>query len=425
MQEQHMQVAIKDILPNPFRQIENYPIKREKVETLKTSFEKTDFWDNIVGRARKDGKVELAYGHHRWVALKEKYGPNHKVNIIIRDLDDATMIQIMANENMEDWGTSAIVEIETIESVVRAFGEGKIRLPKAHPSGMNLRCAPSFIPANSTTRGVQADKIYNNQSIGEFLGWVHSDGKAKNKIGTALTALQYIEEGIIKLKAFDGISSSGIAAVVKEASQARAYKESEAKAAARRAQLAKEEAEEAKQREEEAEKEAEKYRRRQQAEEEKRAREEAKEAARQRDEAIKAKARAEAEAKARRKEGQENARKVTEAVSKHLREGGGVRSAPDAAIKAVPMKERKQVQIEEYLRKALHKVGTFLFANEPVGGQLQAVLEYKDDIDPDLLEDARKTLLSLSDRARNWADDFQPTQRQPNNAKPGRLALKH
>src|SRR6266850_6598241 len=96
------QYAIKDIKANPFRHIERYPIHREKVAQLRESIRQTDFWDNVVARV-SDGKAEIAYGHHRLVALKEEYGPSHKVDLIIRKLDDTTMIQIMAQENMQEW----------------------------------------------------------------------------------------------------------------------------------------------------------------------------------------------------------------------------------------------------------------------------------------------------------------------------------
>lgn len=424
-----MQVKLKDILPNPFRDIENYPINREKVEALKTSFEKTEFWDNVVGRINKEGKPELAYGHHRWVALLESYGPRHEIDLIIRNLDDATMIQIMANENMDDWGTNAIVDIETVAAVVKAFGEGKIELPKANPRAAgglrgSMRYAPSFIP-EKLRNDTHVSKSYTAQGIGEFLSWLDKDGTAQDKIHTALTALQYIEEGIITLKAFDGISSSGIRAVVSQASQARSYKQSQADEAARRAKYAQEQAEEAKRREEKAEKDAEKYRAQQRREEELRAREEARAAAQQREESIKAKARAEAEARARRKEGQENARKVTEAVGKHLRSGGGVKTAPEAAIKAVPAHQRKQPKVEEYLRKAVQKVGGYLWFNDPVVDQLNRVIEFKADIDPDLLADAAKTFEHLAERATRWADEFKSAPKQEQNAKSGRLALKN
>ena len=40
-----------------------------------------------------------------------------EVDIPVKDLDDATMIKIMANENMEDWETNTSVINETIQTV--------------------------------------------------------------------------------------------------------------------------------------------------------------------------------------------------------------------------------------------------------------------------------------------------------------------
>jgi len=148
-----MKVQIKDLHPNPFRDLDNYPIDREKVENLKRSISSTDFWDNILGRIKKgsklngygadgeyvgifsinkepieiveggipveweieEGGVEIAYGHHRKIALEGVYPPSHEINIPVKDLDDSTMIKIMANENMEDWKVSPTVIHETVK----------------------------------------------------------------------------------------------------------------------------------------------------------------------------------------------------------------------------------------------------------------------------------------------------------------------
>jgi ParB-like chromosome segregation protein Spo0J len=160
MKGEHMALyAIKDIKANPFRHIARYPIRREKVAALRESLRKTGFWDNVVARA-KDGKAEIAYGHHRLVALKEEYGPNHKVELIIRKLDDEAMIQIMARENMEEWGTSASVEQETIRAVVEAYGEGLITLPSVSKDAKKsqTRYAPSFIPGDADDPRARADR---------------------------------------------------------------------------------------------------------------------------------------------------------------------------------------------------------------------------------------------------------------------------
>jgi hypothetical protein len=47
------------------------------------------------------------------------------------------MLQIMGRENMEEWGTSAWVEQETIRAVVLAYAEGKINLPPVSKTGNN------------------------------------------------------------------------------------------------------------------------------------------------------------------------------------------------------------------------------------------------------------------------------------------------
>ena len=45
-----MEIQIKDIRPNPFRNLEAYPPDKEKVKALKESIDSTGFWDNILAR---------------------------------------------------------------------------------------------------------------------------------------------------------------------------------------------------------------------------------------------------------------------------------------------------------------------------------------------------------------------------------------
>jgi len=108
-----MKVQIKDLYPNPYRDMDNYPINREKVETLKASIKQTGFWDNIVAR-NMDGKIQIAYGHHRLTALREALPWDTEVDIPIKDLPDSVMIQIMANENMEEYRTGPAIIDETV-----------------------------------------------------------------------------------------------------------------------------------------------------------------------------------------------------------------------------------------------------------------------------------------------------------------------
>jgi hypothetical protein len=107
-----MKVKVSNLKPNPFRNLEKYEIDSYKVEALATSIKETSFWDNILARPGKDDKFEIAYGHHRLFAI-QKVGLE-EVDIPVRNLDDATMIRIMANENMDLWKTSPKVVDETV-----------------------------------------------------------------------------------------------------------------------------------------------------------------------------------------------------------------------------------------------------------------------------------------------------------------------
>jgi len=109
-----MKIAVKDLEPNPFRRIKSYPIDKEKVRSLKESIHETTFWDNLLARKNGTDKYQIAYGHHRLIALR---GLKIKeIDIPVRQLDDAMMIRIMANENIESNRSPAVVN-ETVHAV--------------------------------------------------------------------------------------------------------------------------------------------------------------------------------------------------------------------------------------------------------------------------------------------------------------------
>lgn len=110
-----MRIKVKNLLPNPFRNIDAYPIDREKIRQLRNSIRETSFWDNILARpAPKNGRYEIAYGHHRLLAIKEELGEQTIVDIPVRDLSDEVMLRIMANENMQEWTTDWRIIVETV-----------------------------------------------------------------------------------------------------------------------------------------------------------------------------------------------------------------------------------------------------------------------------------------------------------------------
>ena len=55
------QVRVKDILPNPFRDMENYPVDEGKITALTESIGRTGWWGNTVARQTGKNTFELAY----------------------------------------------------------------------------------------------------------------------------------------------------------------------------------------------------------------------------------------------------------------------------------------------------------------------------------------------------------------------------
>ena len=76
-----MKVKVRNINPNPYRNIDHYPLNKEKIMALTNSIEKTGFWDNLVGR-EINGEIQIAYGHHRVEALRLAEGSVMILNLI-------------------------------------------------------------------------------------------------------------------------------------------------------------------------------------------------------------------------------------------------------------------------------------------------------------------------------------------------------
>lgn len=332
--DKYIHVPIKDLLSNPFRRVEHYPIRREKVEALKESIERTGFWDNLLVRPAKNGKYERAFGEHRSAAINELFSPNRKVGVIVREISDEDMIRIMARENMEEWGkTSGIVEMETVHSVVQAYADGKITLVVPPPSSNAtvVRSAPLFAP-EKTVPFFQIKKPYTISSIVNFLGW------QENKIEDMLTGLQFIADGILNTEVFVGLSVTQVAATIE--STRLKYRENikAAKAAEKEAEEAAKEVRSATKREATAKTVADKAK-----------------ASEARASAQARKTAAEASAQTSRKRAKEVAEKVGHGVSKAIKAGDiGYREAFDLADQIVYTDHNKPKDIplaETYVKK--------------------------------------------------------------------------
>lgn len=222
-----MKFTLSQIDANPFRRIDRYPFNEKKVAALRDSIRATSFWDNIVARV-VDGRAQLAYGHHRMEALRREYSPDHEIDLIVRDLSDELMLKMMAAENGEDWSSSALIEHETVRAVVEAYASGRIDLGPPNGRKDQHRYAPSFIIGHLPAAS-QATRPYTAQTVANFLGWVEPSGDPQRKVGAALSALEFIEDGTLTEKDFAGLGSYQAIAVIEQARSARRVSEERAK----------------------------------------------------------------------------------------------------------------------------------------------------------------------------------------------------
>lgn len=412
-----MKFTVKDIQPNPFRNMDRYPIRREKVEALRESLRTTGFWDNVVARL-VGGKPQIAYGHHRLVALREEFGLNREVELIIKSLDDTAMIRIMSRENLEEWGTSAMVEQETIRSVVLAYAEGKIKLPDpaSRTDGAHIRFAPSFVAGAPVGAGRQVAFPYTVQTVADFIGWVRPNGKPWDKVFSSLHALELIELGILEERDFVGLTTKQAESVVDEARRAKEHRDTLAKAKEKEAEQKEKEAAEAEKRRVEASKE--KARKEEEARKEeddakrRKAEADARKAASEQKRAEEEKLRAEAQSRKARQvsakiadEGKQRARTVGLAVSAAIRTGkAGYRQAADVAAR-VDKRKRSPVWLDDFAAKFIKDIYTILESGyDHRAEKLSEIIKYRGDLSPKTRKELAKTLRTIASRFTSAAD---------------------
>ena len=74
-------VKLGEIRPNRFRDLARWPVERSVIEGLKQSINETGFWNNLQAIRNERDEVELRFGHHRWTAGLELFGPDYEVAV--------------------------------------------------------------------------------------------------------------------------------------------------------------------------------------------------------------------------------------------------------------------------------------------------------------------------------------------------------
>jgi ParB-like nuclease domain len=113
-----MQVDLRVLRPNPYRDFTIDPLDGAVVEALRHSIEEDGFWGGIVCRQAPDGTIQIGAGHHRVQAALEA-GITHADVFVRRDMDDMSLIRVYARENATQRGNTSTALAGTVASAVR------------------------------------------------------------------------------------------------------------------------------------------------------------------------------------------------------------------------------------------------------------------------------------------------------------------
>jgi hypothetical protein len=114
-------VALADVVPNPWRDMRINPIDDDHVRELRDSINEHGFFGGIKGR-RRGGKIELGCGHARIIAARK--AKLDTVPIYIDDIDDDAMLRLMTDENATQAGASPGAVLNEVAAVTQRLIEG-------------------------------------------------------------------------------------------------------------------------------------------------------------------------------------------------------------------------------------------------------------------------------------------------------------
>ena len=167
-------VKLSDIDPNPFRNLERYPLNEETIASLRGKIKRTGLWNTLRARANpeKPGRYQLAQGHHRVAAAREELGKGGAIWLQVCEMDGATMLQVMAADNDDAYNLRPGFILETVEA------------------------AKAFILNEKVGRSATTAERFHI-TVARFLGW------SPVRIDRALSQLSAIEKGDLSRKAIE------------------------------------------------------------------------------------------------------------------------------------------------------------------------------------------------------------------------------
>jgi ParB family chromosome partitioning protein len=112
------QVATRELRPNPFQP--RRAMDREGLDELVASIKENGLLQPVLVRPVADGGWEVVAGERRFRAVKE-LGWDH-VPVVVRDVDDRTMIVLALIENLQREDLSPLDEAHAYSRLVEEFG---------------------------------------------------------------------------------------------------------------------------------------------------------------------------------------------------------------------------------------------------------------------------------------------------------------
>lgn len=217
-------VKIDNVLNNPLRDFDIYPIISSKVKTIMESAESTmvdagvkesGAWRNITARFFGNAtpvladltfdqlgictnmKVEIDAGHHRLEAFRKA---GHKyVVVTVMNIDGDNMYRRMAAENYDTFNAYALAKVETVRQGVGILSE---RID-AFENFEDYKAAGHMLPDNAKGFANAKSQGIGRGLVHKFLGkpWILSE------IGFALKISNDLTSGLLKTTDINNLSS--------------------------------------------------------------------------------------------------------------------------------------------------------------------------------------------------------------------------
>jgi ParB-like chromosome segregation protein Spo0J len=117
-------VPLDEIVGNPWRDHALYPIDKDHVAELQQSINDHKFFGSMKGR-RRNGKVEIGFGHHRLEAARK--AKLATIPVVVEDMDDDQMLLLMSDENVTQAGNHPGAILNEVQAVIRRLIEGLLQ----------------------------------------------------------------------------------------------------------------------------------------------------------------------------------------------------------------------------------------------------------------------------------------------------------